>query len=216
MQTYYSAIGKAKICTCWSVLRAWALMMIGAETVYIAQLHRRALILNLAFQDSLAQTVTDNAFVPEIGNAVEELEKLLQSVNRTLAGAAVLTTVTSERGLEVSQALKPDNMETTESVSKESATTSKILNKSSTNVFEETTSNLVSVDYQFMRNGQQSRVQIMLAPIKKKAQMREKFNKYVLPNPRCEWPLTAYIADPFAFPSCATDPPKCLRWCSGS
>jgi len=186
------------------------------ETVYIAQLHRRALILNHAFQqkvmDGLAQTMTGIAVVPETGNVVEGLQEPTNTIG-ILTGTAVLT-VTSEWGSEDSQPLTPVKMESTvtESVSKKCAVVSdRICSMSTTDL--STTSNLVEVD--FMRNGQQSQVKIIFAPIKKKARMREKLNKYVLPNPRCEWPLTAYIADPIRLSVVCNGPAQMLemvRW----
>jgi len=178
------------------------------ETIYIAQLHRRALILNRAFQekvmDGLAQTMTGITVVPKIEGLQEPA-----STFSILAGSAVLTTVLSERGLEISQPLATVKILRRESVSQKNEA---VPDRISTTE-QSSNSNLVEVD--FMRNGQQSQVKIICAPIKKKARMREKLNKYVLPNPRCEWPLTAYIADPIRLSVVCNGPAQILemvRW----
>jgi len=48
--------------------------------------------------------------------------------------------------------------------------------------------------------------------------MHEKLSKYMPPNVRCQWPLTAYtkLPMPSGFLLSAMGLPKCCRWFDGS
>ena len=144
--------------------------IVCSETVYIAQLHRRALILDRAFKkkivDSLEQTKDALATDPKPETDVPEA-------------------LTCSCWTEVSEVLTNPETHRMDRFDKSPDT---LYNKSLD------TSNSNTIQVRFQHCGQQT-VEVQFAPVKRMARMHEKLSKYMPPNVRCQWPLTAYISD---------------------
>jgi len=200
-----------------------------SETVYIAQLHRRALILDRAFKkkivDSLEQTkdalATDpkpETDVPEAltcssWTEVPEVELVIQPrdingrIDRfdkspdTLYNKSLDTSsdrVRDDRdNLSASGTHKNSLVLLAQGVSsgKVSAPGGWFCAGSVTsNVNSSYSSNSNTIQVRF-EHGRQQTVEVQFAPVKRMARMHEKLSKYMPPNVRCQWPLTAYISD---------------------
>jgi len=199
--------------------------IIGSETVYIAQLHRRALILDCAFKkkivDSLEQTMETLAAgpkpetdlpeartrsswteVPEVStnsetHRMDRFDKSPDTLykksldtssgrvrddrdNVSASGTRKNSFVLSAQGASRGKVSAPGARPRAGSVT------------SIADSFYSNNSNTIQV--RFEHCGQQT-VEVQFAPVKRMARMHDKLSKYMPPNVRCQWPLTAYISD---------------------
>lgn len=157
-----------------------------SESVYIAQLHRRAAIIDRAFKtkvvDGLRSTLTSSS------NASHAQTPPLAHSSGIETNPEHVGSIKSLRRMPISSTIG-----------------------ASTELSTGTDATQVG----FQMHGQQVQVEVYFAPIKKQDRMREKLSRYVPPNPRCEWPLTAYITDPVRLSIVCDGPTQILemvRW----
>jgi len=171
-----------------------------SEAVYIAQLHRRALILDQAFKkkvvDSLSQKVSAGIAVVATG-VIEIPENQMCDIPMPLDAESPNTR------------RKPQARKSMEKVA---SITSVASIASSSRTWNSGSYRDLMLD-SLEQDGQPLlvRVEVQFAPIKRKARMHEKLSKYMPPNVQCEWPLSAYITDAVRLSLVCNGPAEMLR-----
>jgi len=182
--------------------------IICGETVYIAQLHRRALILDQTFrekvEDSLAQTITRGDTV--VATGIEQHKEPTHGIDafaldntphdQTRSDWMEIHTHTNADqmcGIPLPLDKSPDRRLGLATLPTHGMNPRKVPSGSNADSFNTCNSNVISVSFE--QDGQSTQVEVQFAPIKKKARMHEKLSKYMPPNVRCQWPLSAYITD---------------------
>jgi hypothetical protein len=161
--------------------------------VYIAQLHRRAVILDRHFKSkviaSLNSHKTEDAEGQQVPVPTIDSEPAVLEPPGSSGERSAYSSTCAHQTLQSSAATWQSSAH------------------AKTNEVSESEDDGRRLSLEFVAQGQSSvHVEIYFGRIKRQIRMREKIAKYLPPYPRSQWPLTGHITDPVRLAIVCSDP----------
>ena len=168
--------------------------------VYIAQLHRRAVILDRRFKDKVME-----AFNLSASESYSDNE---YGVGKPSPRPSPTVTASTESHWKMSTGTRSGSE--TDKNPKLNCDPSDHGHPSCDQTSQTSTASLT-----FVREGKVTHAEIVFANVKKQGRMREKLARYEPPYPGSQWPLTAHITDPVRLSVVCSGPSDVMQVSSG-
>lgn len=165
--------------------------------VYIAQLHRRAVILDGSFKDKVMEAIN-----------LDGSESDCDSVGRPSTHATVDTLTAASRDSTDAHRSLPTSRSGTSLASDDDHDSGLMMTSINSR-------SQASRRVSFTREGRVTHAEVFFAKVKKQVRMREKLAKYAPPYPHSQWPLTAHITDPVRLSVVCSGPSDVMQVSSG-